>query len=105
MLRSNKYNMPERKIRDFLLKRGAKHAKEFFATGYTENDVQQLNADIEAQFDETSAVEHLYHTDGSVDFNIYMYLGKIKQKRFKTVWRKDTPDAKPRFITAYRKDK
>ena len=100
---SDKYYMPVAKIKDFLLKPGAKHSKEFFDVGYTENDVEKLNKDIEAQFDETKAVEFRYSGD-FIEFNIYMQLGVNKKKRFRTVWRKDTPDKKPRFITAYRKD-
>ena len=104
MLSSEKYIMPRAKIQDYLLKPGCKHAQEFFAVGYTPNDVDQLNRDIEAQFDVSKATEFRQDGTGAYDFNIYMWLGVKKQKRFKTVWRKENLKTKPRFITAYRKD-
>lgn len=104
MLASEKYIMPRAKIQAYLLKPGGKHAQEFFAVGYTPNDVEKLHHDIEAQFDESKAVEFRQYGTGTYDFNIYMQLGIQKPKRFKTVWRKENLKMKPRFITAYRKD-
>ena len=104
MLASEKYIMPRAKIQDYLLKPDGKHAQEFFAVGYTPNDVEKLNRDIEAQFDESKAVEFRQEGTGAYDFNIYMWLGVHKQRRFKTVWRKENLKMKPRFLTAYRKD-
>ena len=104
MLPSDKYRMPRAKIERFLLKPGAKHAQEFFDVGYTTRDVETLNSDIHALFDESKAVEFRRRDDGALEFNIYMFLGVQKKKRFRTVWRRDEANAAPRFITAYRKD-
>ena len=103
MFYSEKYRMPASKIKNFLLKPNAKHAQEFFDVGYTVDDYEKLNKDIDEQFDISKATEFRYKND-IVDFSIYMFLGINKKKRFRTVWRNDTPGDKPRFITAYRKD-
>ena len=102
MLPSDKYYMPVAKIKDFLLKSGAKHSQEFFDVGYTENDIERLNSDIEEQFDEAKAVDYRHEGDATTYFSIYMCLGIVKKKKFRTVWRVDKNIDKPRFITAHR---
>ena len=104
MLPSNKYDMPERKISEFLLKPGAKHAKEFFDVGYQKDDIERLHHDIEEKFDEAKATDFLVLPDGAVTFSVFMELGIIKRRSFRTVWRRDRPEAKPKFVTAYRED-
>lgn len=52
MLPSEKYYMPVSKIKEYLLKPGAKHSEEFFAVGYTKEDTEKLNADINKLFNE-----------------------------------------------------
>ena len=94
--------MPEAKIKDFLLKPGALHAQEFFDVGYTVDDVERLNRDIDRHFDIGFAFDKVSFSDGREKFSIFMNLGVTKQRRFRTVWQKDTPETKPRFITAHR---
>lgn len=92
------------KINKFLLKPGAKHSKEFFDVGYTENDFEHLFNDIVAGYDKKKMVDIRKNMDGTEDFSIFMDLGTQNKKRFRTVWRKDSPDSKPRLITSHRED-
>lgn len=93
----------DRKITQFCLKPGAKHAKEFFDVGYETTDDSLLIADILAQINNERADIHI--DDNNVEkFSIFMELGKTKKKQFRTVWQKDTPESKPRLITAHRED-
>ena len=89
-------------IKEFLLKPGAIHANEFFDVGYTVDDVEKLNHDIEVHFDLSFAFDKVSFPDGREKFSIFMSLGVAKKRRFRTVWQKDTPTSKPRFITAHR---
>lgn len=92
------------KINKFLLKPGAKHSKEFFDVGYSEDDYERLFNDILSSYDESKAVDIRKKDNGIEDFSIFMDLGTDVKKRFRTVWRKDTPDSKPRLITSHRED-
>lgn len=104
-LSNDKYDIDDAKISKFLLKPGAKHAKEFFDVGYHKTDRAILNADIYELFDEKKKVESVFLVDGAEKFCVYMKLGAgEKKKLFRTVWIKDTPESKPRLITAYRRD-
>ncbi len=98
MLNTAKCLMPIEKIRDFLLRPGAKHSNEFFDVGYTVYDVEKLNQDIYEIFDEENAVDVKIFDDGKEKFCIFMELCVLKKRRFRTVWQKDTPNSKPRFI-------
>ncbi len=98
------YTISDRKISEYLLKAGAKHAQEFFDVGYTVDDAEKLKAEIMEKFDESQATEFKEVAQDIVHFNIYMELGITKKRTFRTVWRKDSPDSAPRFISAYRKD-
>ncbi len=102
MYYSEKFHMPKAKINSYLLDLSKAHAEEFFSVGYTKEQPEKLHFDIEKEFDESKAVEFREYENGSLDFNVYMELGITTKKRFKTVWRKETPSEKPRFITAYR---
>lgn len=104
MKESEKLSIPPEKIKEFLLKPGAKHSKEFFDAGYLPNDYEKLFDDIELAFDEAKAVDIRNNADGTTDFSIFMQLGTEEKKTFRTVWRKDTPDSKPRLITGHRED-
>lgn len=104
-LSNDKYDIDDAKISKFLLKPGAKHAKEFFDVGYHKTDRDLLNADIYELFDEKKKVESVFLADGAEKFCVYMRLGAgEKKKLFRTVWIKDTPESKPRLVTAYRRD-
>lgn len=103
ILESDKVNIPKEKITQFFLKPGAKHANEFFSAGYTENDYAKLYNDIVNGYDEDKMVD-VREKDGMEDYSIFMYLGVTEKKRFRTVWRKDTKDSKPRIITGHRED-
>ena len=98
---TDKFIMPTAKIDKFLLKPGAKHAKEFFDVGYTTNDGERLLKDIELGFDETK-VWDIKESDSKIRFSITMKLGVTEQKDFQTVWQKDPNGGKPRFLTAHR---
>ena len=90
------------KINKFLLKPGAKHSKEFFDVGYNENDYERLFNDITSEFDNSKVLDIKKNEDGTEDFSTFMYLGVNNKKRFRIVWRKDTPESKPRLITGHR---
>lgn len=96
------------KIQKFLLKPGAKHYEDFYAVGYRNRpgyvayESKLLAIDIENGYDETKATDRIKVSDGSEKFSIFMNLGFGGGKRFRTVWKKDTPDSKPRLITAHR---
>lgn len=101
---SKRFEIHPDKINKFLLKPGAKHSKEFFDVGYSDSDYEKLFDDISSEFDESKAVDIKKNTDGTEDFSIFMNLGVKTKKRFRIVWRKDTPDSKPRLITGHRED-
>ncbi len=92
------------KINKFLLKPGAKHSKEFFDVGYNENDYERLFNDITSEFDNSKVLDIKKNEDGTEDFSTFMYLGVNNKKKFRIVWRKDTPESKPRLITGHRED-
>ena len=94
-----------KKFTGYFLKPGAKHADQFFSAGYTEQDVLQLRYDIARQFDMGKAVEFRQRAGGAATFNIYMELGVTKKRSFCTGWMLDEPNATPRIVTAFRKDK
>ena len=95
-----------RKLNEYLLKPGAKHSKEFFDVGYTEQDIEKLATDIFEQYDEEKRTDFRAKDDGAESFVVYMQLGKEGRKSFITVWLKEPGNAKPRLTTAYRiKDK
>lgn len=95
-----------RKLNEYLLKPGAKHSKEFFDVGYTEQDIEKLATDIFEQYDEEKRTDFRAKDDGAESFVVYMQLGKEDRKSFITVWLKEPGNAKPRLTTAYRiKDK
>ena len=92
------------KVQNFFLKPDAKHSKEFFDVGYTQNDIDKLTRDLEACFDYSKAVDKSVSETGVEKFSIFTELGVTKKKRFRTVWQKDTADSVPRIITAHRED-
>lgn len=102
IIEAEKTIIQRRKLTDFLLKPGAKHAQEFFDVGYTEQDVEQLAADIHAQYSEENRVDFKTADNGTVKFSVFMELGKEERKPFQTVWQIDPGSKKPRLITAHR---
>lgn len=90
------------KIDKFLLKPGSKHYPEFESVGYRSGESSLLAIQIDDGYDESKAVDRMKNADGSERFSIFMTLGFDGGKRFRTVWLKDTPDSKPRLITAHR---
>lgn len=94
----------KRKYTEYFLKPGANHAQEFFNVGYTTDDVLRLRYDMARQFDMSKAVDMQTKSDGAQTFNIYMELGVEKQRRFRTCWIMDTPESKPRIVTAFRNE-
>lgn len=101
---SEKVEIHPDKINKFLLKPGAKHSKEFFDVGYSENDYERLYEDIVNNYDESKAVDIRKNDNGIEEFSTFMNLGIETKKRFRIVWRKDSPDSKPRLITGHRED-
>lgn len=102
IIETEKTIIQRRKLTDFLLKPGAKHAQEFFDVGYTEQDVEQLAADIYAQYAEEKRVDFKTADNGTEKFSVFMELGKEERKPFQTVWQIDPGSKKPRLITAHR---
>jgi hypothetical protein len=94
----------ERKFKEYLLKPGAKHAKEFFDVGYTAESSMQLRYDIAKQYDESKVQNVIELEDGSKKYSIPMKLGITEKKQFLTCWIKEPGNGKPRITTAYRKD-
>lgn len=94
----------ERKFKEYLLKPGAKHAKEFFDVGYTAESSMQLRYDIAKQSDESKVQNVIELEDGSKKYSIPMKLGITEKKQFLTCWIKEPGNGKPRITTAYRKD-
>ena len=92
------------KINKFCLDPKGKHANDFFSVGYKPGDYEILYQDLMKNFDESKIVDKVNPGDGVERFSVFMDLGVDKKKRFRTVWQKDTPDSKPRFITAHRED-
>lgn len=94
-----------KKYTGYFLKEGKEHAQEFFGVGYTPDNPLRLRYDMARKFNMDNAVDNTMNEKGEEKFSIFMELGVIKEKRFRTVWQKDTPDSKPRIITAHREDK
>lgn len=94
----------ERKFKEYLLKPGAKHAKEFFDVGYAKEKPIQLRYDIAKQYDESKVQNVIELEDGSKKYSIPMKLGITEKKQFLTCWIKEPGNGKPRITTAYRKD-
>lgn len=100
---SNKgFTIHRDKIDKFLLKPGSKHFDEFYSVGYRVGESNLLALTIENGYDESKATEIRKNGNGSESFSIFMNLGFGGGKRFRTVWQKDTPNSKPRLITAHR---
>ncbi len=103
MYKPNDCIIAQEKIEQYLLKPGSEHFKEFVDVGYTVNDVELLRQHILLQFSINLATDFRVMHNEAIHFSIFMDLGVIGQeKRFRTVWRKDTPESIPRFITAHR---
>lgn len=102
--------MPEAKIKDFLLKPGALHAQEFFDVGYTVDDVERLNRDIDRHFDIGFAFDKVSFSDGREKFSIFMNLGvtnrgvfelygkRIRRKKSRVLLPRTGSDSNVRFV-------
>lgn len=103
MYKPNDCIIAQDKIEQYLLKPGSEHFNEFIDVGYTVNDVELLRQHILLQFSINHATDFRTMHNEAIHFSIFMDLGVIGQKkRFRTVWRIDTPESIPRFITAHR---
>lgn len=101
----NIVTIDNRKISEFCLKPGAKHAAEFFSVGYTNSisDQKRLRRNLLGQYDRSKIETTEVLPEGGQQYTIPMMLGVGRKKRtFRTVWRIDKSGAMPRFITAYR---
>lgn len=94
-----------KKYTGYFLKPGAKHADQFFAVGYTQDNPLQLRYDMARQFDMDKAFDIKVLNGGAKKFNIYMELGITKKRTFCTGWIQDTPDSLPRVVTGFRKNR
>ena len=92
-----------KKYTGYFLKEGAKHANDFFGVGYTADDSLRLRYDMARQFDISKEIDREELDDGAVKFNSYMELGVTKKRLFLTCWIQDTPESKPRIVTAFRR--
>ena len=99
---SAKISVPIAKIENYLLNPAKVHSSELFEVGYSLADGWKLFQDIEEQFDESKAMKNKILPNGFKEFVIYMRLGITTKRTFRTVWRLDDMDTRPRFITAYR---
>lgn len=93
--------MIEPKMRDFCLKPGAKHSKDFFDIGYSADDPMKLFKDIVDQFDLSKQLEPITKDSTVGKVSIPMKLGITSKRVFRTVWSKTGPDNSFRFITAF----
>lgn len=92
----------EKKLKGYCLKPGAKHSKDFFDAGYTENDADRLFHDLAEHFDLSKAIDKQYdNISNHTTVSIPMTLGTDKRRIFRTIWRDDGMDSTYRFITAY----
>lgn len=96
--------IPNEKIELYLLNPDGKHFSEFYDVGYSEYTYKSLKKDIENQFDIDYSCDYRESYDGAMTFSVFMMLGVMKKKRFRTVWQLDYVDAVPRLVTAYRED-
>ncbi len=103
-LTSSECSIHSDKMSEYCLKVGSKHSDEFFDVGYKPDDSVKLNNDIIKQFDMSKAKDNKLLADGAERFSIFMNLGVAKTRSFRTVWQKDKPSSKARFITAHRED-
>ena len=96
--------IPSEKIKFYLLNPEGKHFHEFFDVGYSEYTCKSLKIDLENQFNMDNSCDYRESYDGAITFSVFMMLGIMKKRRFRTVWQLDYPNAVPRLITAYRED-
>lgn len=59
------------KIEKYMLKRGAKHAEDFFNVGYSEKDSVRLYKDIEKQYDIKKTKGFRKNAKGEMSYAIY----------------------------------
>lgn len=88
------------KIKKYMLKEGAKHAKEFFDVGYSQENWRQLENDILEQVVKSSYDRK--KTEYGKRFSVNMMLGVEKKKKFQVVWSQDVGEDKIRLITTHR---
>lgn len=88
------------KIKKYMLKEGAKHAKEFFDVGYSQENWRQLENDILEQVVKSSYDRK--ETEYGKRFSVNMMLGVEKKKKFQVVWSQDVGEDKIRLITIHR---
>lgn len=92
------------KIEKYMLKRGAKHAEDFFNVGYSEKDAVRLYKDIERQYDIKNAKGFRKNAKGETSYAIYMKLGVTKKRTFCTAWKIEKGSEIPKFVSGYRSD-
>lgn len=92
------------KIEKYMLKKGAKHAEDFFNVGYSEKDSVRLYKDIERQYDIKKAKGFRKSNSGEMRFAIYMRLGVNKKRTFCTSWYVEKIGDIPKLTSAYRSD-
>lgn len=99
--RDKNISMKEPKLREFCLKPGAKHSRDFFDIGYSSNDPMKLFRDIAEQFDISRKRDSEITDSHAEKFSIPMKLGITDKRVFRVVWTNDGPDKSFRFVTAY----
>lgn len=99
---AKRFFVQKNKIENYLLKPEAKHSKEFFDVGYSQNDNEKLFKDIEKGYDKTKMHGISIGQYGATKYSIDMELGITKRKPFRTTWAKDFSKGTPRLITAHR---
>lgn len=99
--RGKNISMKEPKLRDYCLKPGATHSKDFFDIGYTSDNPVKLFEDMVSQFDISKKKDSMITDTGAEKFSIPMKLGVTGEHIFRTVWMNDGPDSSFRFITSF----
>lgn len=76
-------------------------ARFFKSLGYNMQNYEHLERDIRAKLATNKALKYQTSSDGSVGFQVNMYIGINKKSFVTTAWKIDKGDKVPRFITAY----
>ncbi|MBD8961756.1 MAG: hypothetical protein EGR81_05835 [Ruminococcaceae bacterium] len=91
------------KLKNYILNptKDESKAKFFKSLGYNMQNYERLERDMRAKLGTSKALKYQTNPDGSVSFQVNMYIGIDKKALVTTAWRIDNGSNVPRFITAY----
>lgn len=98
----NKATIAEPKITEYCLDSTQKHYQEFIDVGYSGDKPEKLKADLLKVLGENETEITKPNSHGDISVTVYMKLGVIKKRTFRTGWQIDKGTNFPRFVTAYR---